>query len=116
MIMLTQQKCEPCRGDVPPLTDEEVAMLKEELPQWRVEEREGIKRLERTFKLKDFRAALGFTNRVGEIAEEQGHHPAITTEWGKVTVTWWTHAIKGLHRNDFIMAARTDELLALSPA
>ena len=71
---------------------------------------DGIKRLRRAFKFKDFREAMQFTNRVGELAEQEDHHPAILTEWGKVTVTWWTHKIKGLHRNDFIMAAKTDSL------
>ena len=69
-----------------------------------------MRNLERVFKWKNFVQALAFTNRVGELAEEEGHHPALLTEWGKVTVTWWTHKIKGLHRNDFIMAARTDQL------
>jgi 4a-hydroxytetrahydrobiopterin dehydratase len=73
-------------------------------------ERKGTKRLERTFKFENFAQALSFTNKVGEQAEEEGHHPALLTEWGKVTVTWWTHKIGGLHRNDFIMAAKTDEL------
>ena len=71
-------------------------------------------RLVRTFTLPNFRAALAFTQRVGELAEEEGHHPAILTEWGKVTVSWWTHKIKGLHKNDFIMAAKTDALAAES--
>jgi 4a-hydroxytetrahydrobiopterin dehydratase len=76
-------------------------------------EREGIKRLERTFKFKNFVQALAFTNKVGELAEAEGHHPAILTEWGKVTVTWWTHKIRGLHRNDFVMAAKTDRLYSV---
>jgi 4a-hydroxytetrahydrobiopterin dehydratase len=67
-------------------------------------------RLERAFKFKDFAEALAFTIKVGEIAEAEGHHPALLTEWGRVTVTWWTHKIRGLHRNDFIMAAKTDHL------
>ena len=70
--------------------------------------RAGILQLERVFTFSDFAQALAFTNKVGALAEEAGHHPAILTEWGKVTVTWWTHKIGGLHRNDFIMAARTD--------
>ena len=80
------------------------------VPQWKVVERDGIPHLERVFKLKNFVQALAFTNKVGAIAEEQGHHPLIVTEWGKVTVQWWTHVIRGLHRNDFIMAAKTDEI------
>ena len=75
-------------------------------------EREGIERLERVFEFPDFAQAIAFTNRVGEIAEAEGHHPAILTEWGSVTVTWWTHKIRGLHKNDLVMAARTDELAA----
>lgn len=73
--------------------------------------KDGIKRLEKSFKFKDFAEALAFTNKVGKIAEKEGHHPDILTEWGRVTVSWWTHKIKGLHRNDFIMAAKTDALL-----
>ena len=68
----------------------------------------GVRRLERVFAFKDFAQALAFTNQVGELAEAEGHHPAILTEWGRVTVTWWTHKINGLHRNDFIMAAKTE--------
>jgi 4a-hydroxytetrahydrobiopterin dehydratase len=71
-------------------------------------ERDGVKRLERVFTFRDFIEALHFTNAIAAIAEEQGHHPSLTTEWGRVTVAWWTHAIGGLHRNDFVMAARTD--------
>ncbi len=82
------------------------------IPEWQIVERENIQRLERTFKFKNFVQAVAFTNQVAEIAEAEGHHPAILTEWGKVTVTWWTHKIKGLHRNDFIMAAKTDRLFA----
>jgi len=88
----------------------EIAGLKPEVPDWTVVEKDGIPRLERQFKLKNFAQALEFTNRVGEIAEAEDHHPALLTEWGRVTVTWWTHKIKGLHRNDFIMAAKTDDL------
>jgi 4a-hydroxytetrahydrobiopterin dehydratase len=84
--------------------------LEPQIPGWSVVERDGIRRLERVFGFPDFAAALAFTNRVGAIAEEEGHHPALLTEWGRVTVTWWTHAIRGLHRNDFIMAAKTDAL------
>jgi len=75
-----------------------------------VVEREGVRRLERAFTFSDFAAALAFTNRVGAAAEAEGHHPALLTEWGRVTVTWWTHAIRGLHRNDFVMAAKTEAL------
>lgn len=110
MQELTQLKCTACRGGDPTLTDEEIADLQPQVPDWRVIEVNGVKHLERVFTFKDFVAALAFTNLVGDLAEEEGHHPAILTEWGRVTVSWWTHKIKGLHRNDFIMAAKTDEL------
>jgi 4a-hydroxytetrahydrobiopterin dehydratase len=80
------------------------------VPSWQIVERDSIKRLERGFKFRNFAEALAFTNRVGEIAELEGHHPALLAEWGRVTVSWWTHKIKGLHRNDFIMAAKTDRV------
>jgi 4a-hydroxytetrahydrobiopterin dehydratase len=110
MQELTKLKCVACRAGEPTVTDAEIAEFQPQIPEWRVIERENIKRLEREFKLKNFREALAFTNKVGEVAEAESHHPAILTEWGKVTVTWWTHKIGGLHRNDFIMAAKTDAL------
>jgi 4a-hydroxytetrahydrobiopterin dehydratase len=111
---LVRMKCTACRGGEPTLTDDEIADLHPQVTEWSVVEREGVKRLERFFKFKNFVESLTFTNKVGEIAETEGHHPALLTEWGRVTVTWWTHKIKGLHRNDFIMAARTDELYKLT--
>ena len=110
MDQLTQLKCTACRGGEPTVTDAEIAEFKPQVPEWKIMEVDGIKRLERVFKFKDFVSALTFTNKVGELAESEGHHPALLTEWGRVTVTWWTHKIRGLHRNDFIMAAKTDEL------
>ncbi len=82
------------------------------MPDWKVVEDGGVKKLQRTFKFKNFAQALAFTNAVGEIAEEEGHHPVIELTWGRATVTWYTHKIKGLHQNDFVMAAKTDELAA----
>ena len=73
---------------------------------------DGVRRIERAFRFTDFAGALSFTDAVGARAEEAGHHPALLTEWGAVTVMWWTHAIGGLHRNDFVMAARTDNVYA----
>ena len=108
MSGLVAQKCTACRRDSPLVTEAEVQELKPEIPQWTLLERDGIRRLERVFKFVNFADALAFTNRVGELAEEQGHHPAILTEWGRVTVTLWTHKIRGLHRNDFVMAAKID--------
>ncbi len=110
MDNLTEMKCVACRGGEPTVTDAEIASFMPQIPSWQLVERDNIRRLERLFKFKNFTEALAFTNQVGEIAEAEGHHPAILTEWGKVTVTWWTHIIKGLHRNDFIMAAKTDVL------
>ena len=110
MSALMAEKCVACRADAPLVSDAELRDLRREIPDWRVVEREGITRLERVFTFPDFAVALAFTNRVGASAEAEGHHPALLTEWGRVTVTWWTHVIKGLHRNDFVMAAKTDAL------
>ncbi|PWH17639.1 MAG: 4a-hydroxytetrahydrobiopterin dehydratase [Anaerolineae bacterium] len=107
---LRQAKCIPCRRGDAPLSQAEIASLKELLTDWEVREADGVLRLQRVFRFKNFSQALEFTNRIGAIAEEQDHHPALLTEWGKVTVTWWTHAVGGLHRNDFIMAAKTDQI------
>ncbi len=110
METLTTMTCVACRGGEPTVTEEEMALYRPQVPDWQVVERDGVRRLERQFKFKNFVEALAFTQRVGELAEAEGHHPRITTEWGRVTVTWWTHKIKGLHRNDFIMAAKTDRV------
>ena len=91
------------------MTDAEGAELHRQVPDWEIVEVDGVKRLVRVFPATDFAQALEFTNKVAALAEEQGHHPALLTEWGRTTVSWWTHKIKGLHRNDFIMAAKTDE-------
>ena len=109
MAELTQEKCEACRADAPKATEEEIQELHPEVPDWEIQEQDGVKKLKRVFSFDDFREALDFTNAVGELAEEEAHHPALLTEWGKVTVTWWTHKIGGLHRNDFVMAAKTDD-------
>jgi 4a-hydroxytetrahydrobiopterin dehydratase len=111
MERLVEMKCEACRKDSPRVTKEEMAEFLLEVAEWSLGEEEGIKRLERVYKFKNFTEALTFTNRVGELAEAEGHHPAILTEWGEVTVRWWTHKIKGLHRNDFIMSTKTDQRL-----
>jgi 4a-hydroxytetrahydrobiopterin dehydratase len=92
------------------VTDEEIAELHPQVPDWALVEENGIKRLRRVFEFDDFAQALAFTNEVARAAEEEGHHPALLTEWGRTTVTWWTHKIRGLHRNDFVMAAKTDDL------
>ena len=112
MNNLAAGKCVACRRDEPTLTDSEISELHPQVPEWQIMEVDGVKRLQRVFKLKNFVEALDFTNKIGVIAEEEDHHPLIITEWGRVTVQWWSHKIKGLHKNDFIMAAKTDELFA----
>jgi 4a-hydroxytetrahydrobiopterin dehydratase len=102
--------CVACRKDAPTVTDDEITELHPQIPDWNIVDLDGIKRLSRIFPFADFAQAMDFTDKVGALAEEEGHHPALQTEWGRTTVTWWTHKIKGLHRNDFIMAAKTDEL------
>jgi 4a-hydroxytetrahydrobiopterin dehydratase len=105
---LRSERCTACRPDSPHATPAEIEEWRRQVPDWTVVVREGIPRLERVFRFPDFAQALAFTDRVGALAEAEGHHPALLTEWGRVTVTWWTHAIGGLHRNDFVMAAKTD--------
>ncbi|HEX6201170.1 MAG TPA: 4a-hydroxytetrahydrobiopterin dehydratase [Thermoanaerobaculia bacterium] len=110
MANLASKRCVPCEGGVAPASEDEIAEYRKQVPDWKVVERDGVKRLERKFLLPDFASALELANRVGEAAEEQGHHPLLCLTWGELTVTWWTHAIGGLHENDFIMAARADRL------
>ena len=108
---LVNSRCEACRSDAPQVSDEELPILMRQIPEWAGVSRDGILQLERRYRFKNFVDALAFANRVGDISEQEDHHPALLVEWGKVTVTWWTHKIRGLHKNDFIMAARTDTLL-----
>ena len=108
MKPLSDESCEACRAGAPEVSDHELKQLLSKTPGWVVESRDGVAQLERVFRFKNFRQAIDFTNQVGQLAEAAGHHPALLTEWGRVTVTWWTHAINGLHRNDFILAARTN--------
>ena len=114
MSKLSVERCVACRRDSPRVTAAEIAELRPEIADWQLLERDSIARLERVFHFPTFVDALAFTNQVGALAEAEGHHPALLTEWGRVTVTWWTHKIRGLHRNDFIMAAKTDALFAQS--
>jgi len=105
---LAEKTCIPCSGGVPPLNSGEAAQLRRELHSgWQVV---NDHHLEREFKFKDFQEALKFTNRVGELAEAQGHHPDIYLTWGKVKVTTWTHKINGLTESDFVLAAKIDKL------
>lgn len=108
MNALATESCVACRPGSPPMTGAEIQTLRARIPHWTVVDRDGVARLERAFSFPNFADALAFTNAVGALAEAAGHHPALTTEWGRVTVGWWTHAVAGLHRNDFVMAAKTD--------
>jgi len=109
---LAEKQCIPCRGGVPPLSAERVEVFRRQVsPEWTVV---NGHHLEREIRVKNFREAMALANRIGEIAESQGHHPDLLVQWGKVKVTLFTHKIDGLHENDFIMAARIDALLAPS--
>lgn len=110
MADLSQLECVACRGAEPTLSETQLNQFMPQVPEWRVKEVDGEKRLERVFTFKNFAEAIAFTNRVGTSAEDEDHHPLIITEWGRVTVQWWTHKIRGLHQNDFIMAVKTDHL------
>ncbi len=107
MSLLAAKSCVPCRGGVPPLKGEEIAPLARELQGWQVVKEHH---LFKSYQFTDFRTALDFVNRVGELAEEQGHHPDIFLAWGKVEITIWTHKIDGLTESDFILAAKIDTL------
>ena len=110
MPNLTEIKCVACNKDSPKVTNEELSEFQPMIPDWELLEIDGVDRLENSFKFNNFIDAMAFSIQVGIISEAEGHHPAILTEWGKVKVSWWTHKIKGLHKNDFIMAAKTDQL------
>ncbi len=104
---LASRTCVPCKGDIPPLKGEELKKFSVQLPRWKVVEEHH---LEKNFDFSDFRSALNFVQKVGELAEEQGHHPDILLRWGKVKITIYTHKIEGLSESDFILAAKIDEL------
>jgi 4a-hydroxytetrahydrobiopterin dehydratase len=107
MSDLASKQCVPCRGGVPPLSGRELEKLTEQVPHWRVVNAHHITRV---FTFPDFRQALDFVNKVGELAEQQGHHPDIMLTWGKAEITTWTHKINGLTESDFILAAKIDQL------
>ena len=108
-LELAKEPCQACRPDSPRTSEQEARMLLAALPNWRIVAVDGIDQLQAAFTFADFAAALAFVNRVGALAEAADHHPRLTLEWGRVEVAWWTHTIGGLHRNDFIMAARCEE-------
>jgi 4a-hydroxytetrahydrobiopterin dehydratase len=114
MSNLANQSCTACLPNSPRVSESEIADLMPQIPDWKVESDGEQVYLHRVFSFPNFKTALAFTDRVGAIAEAAGHHPALLTEWGKVSVSWWTHAIQGLHRNDFIMAAQTDAVFTTS--
>lgn len=110
MNNLSEKNCSACRADSPLLSEADLQAALVQLPEWAVEIVAGVNQLARTYRFKNFEQAMVFTQAVGELAEEYGHHPALLTEWGKVKVSWWTHKIHGLHENDVIMAAKTEQL------
>ena len=107
MTQLAEKTCVPCKGGTPPLKGAELQQFSHQLPNWKVVDQHHITR---TFTFPDFQKALDFVNRVGAIAEEQGHHPDILLTWGKVEITIWTHKVQGLTESDFILAAKIDRL------
>ena len=110
MDELSRMHCRRVSANTPPLDEGEISRLMAQMPGWKTYVGDGEPRLEKPFRFPDFRRAIAFTDQVARAADEEDHHPAILTEWGRVTVTWWTHRIKGLHLNDFIMGAKTEEL------
>lgn len=112
MLNLADENCTPYQTGESALTDGEIGDLLLQILGWNVRNENGMQRLEKEFKFKNFAEALSFTDKIGRIADEQDHHPLIVTEWGKVTLNWWTHKVGGLHKNDFIMAAKSDRLYA----
>lgn len=110
--MLAQDHCTELHAHEGVVHGHQLLELHRAVPDWHIVERDGYACLKRSFHFGSFAEALAFTDKVGALAQEEGHHPTIVTEWGHVSVSWWTHALKGLHRNDFIMAAKTDLLYA----
>ena len=110
MSDLTQQKCVACRADAPRVADDELPDLLKQIPDWQPVTDDSVLKLNKVINFDNYSGAISFTNKIAQLAEEEDHHPAILLEWGRVEVTWWTHKIGGLHKNDFIAAAKTDLL------
>ncbi len=110
MSSLNEQQCQACDAGASTVSAAQTERWLRQLVAWRVVERNGIRQLQRHYRFKNFADALAFTHRVGGLAEQQGHHPELITRWGGVEVYWWTHALQGLHANDFICAAKTEQL------
>lgn len=104
-------KCEVCKVGVLPVTEAQIGEFKLKIPEWNIIEENNIKKLVREFRFNNFKETLVLVNEIGKLAEEQEHHPKMFVEYNRLTVWWWTHKIKGLHRNDFIMAAKTDNII-----
>ena len=110
MSDLIQQKCVACRADAPRVADDELPDLLKQIPDWQPITNDCVLKLNKVFNFDNYSDAISFTNKIAKLGEEEDHHPAILLEWGRVEVTWWTHKIGGLHKNDFIAAAKTDLL------
>jgi len=109
-LELRERHCVPCEGGIPPLTRRQAEELLKHVPGWKLLDEDGVLKLRQTFKFKDFKGSWAFFDKVAELAEEEGHHPDFAIKWNRATLTLYTHAIKGLSENDFIMAAKIEEL------
>ncbi|MDC1150749.1 4a-hydroxytetrahydrobiopterin dehydratase [Gammaproteobacteria bacterium] len=109
MSNLVSSSCEACRIDAPSVSDDEASELIKEIEGWHLID-DGVKKLKKEFSFSNYPDSVDFSNKVADMSEQENHHPQIILEWGKVTVIWWSHKIKGLHKNDFICAAKTDKI------
>ena len=107
---LSSQSCEACQIDAPKVPQDQIQILLSEINDWVLIE-EPINKIQKVFSFKSYKDSVDFSNKVASLADDEDHHPQIVLEWGKVTVIWWSHKIEGLHKNDFICAAKTDKLL-----
>ena len=107
-LTLAEKSCTPCRGGIPPLTQEQAASYRNQAPEWDL--LDGARRIERTYSFRNFREAFAFVERAATLAEAEGHHPEIRFGWGYATISLHTKKIKGLHENDFIIAAKLDRI------
>jgi len=112
MSDLSNTAFEKVQKDTPVVTEQQASTLLAQVPDWEIVSRDGVQQLQRSYRFKNFVDAMGFANRITELAEQENHHPSILVEWGRARVTWWTHSIHGLHQNDFVMAARSDRAYA----
>ena len=109
-MMLSQQEISATPIGAPKLRDDEKVLLMPQLPEWKIISVDNVEQLYRAYSLKDFNTAIQFSNKVAAISERSDHHPKLTVQWGQLTVYWWSHSIAGLHLNDLVMAAKTDEI------